>query len=77
MGHSVPNVRQKLHLSSCADFRDQLLLFGRSGKVGIVMQYFDESDDKYERIGKVIGDAFAAFIVITVITVIAVSMLYR
>jgi hypothetical protein len=35
----------------------------------IVMQYFNESDDKYERI--------AAFIVITVITVIAVSMLYR
>ena len=41
------------------------------------MRYFDESDDTYERIGKVIGDAFAAFIVVTLITVFAVSMLYR
>ena len=31
------------------------------------MPYFNESDDKYERIGKVIRDAFSAFIVLTLI----------
>ena len=31
------------------------------------MQYFEASDDKLERIGKVIGDALAALVVLCVI----------
>ena len=41
------------------------------------MQYFDESDDTYERIGKVIGDVITACIVLTFITVFALSLLGR
>jgi hypothetical protein len=41
------------------------------------MQYFDESDDKFERIGKVIADAFVACIVLTFFTVFAFSLLGR
>ena len=41
------------------------------------MPYFNESDDKYERIGKVIRDAFSAFIVLTLIAAFTTSMLVR
>jgi hypothetical protein len=41
------------------------------------MQYFDESDHKLERIGKVIGDAFSVLIVLVLILVFAQSMIYR
>ena len=41
------------------------------------MQYFDESEDKIERIGKVIGDGFSVFIVLVLILVFAQSMIYR
>jgi hypothetical protein len=34
---------------------------------GEPMQYFEASDDKLERIGKVIGDALAALVVLCVI----------
>jgi hypothetical protein len=44
---------------------------------GIAMQYFAESDDKIERIGKVIGDAFSVFIVLVLILVFAQSMISR
>jgi len=41
------------------------------------MQYFDESDDKPNRIGKVIGDAFSVFIVLALILVFVQSMIFR
>jgi len=41
------------------------------------MQYFAESDDKIERIGKVIGDAFSVFIVLVLILVVAQNMIFR
>jgi len=41
------------------------------------MKYFDESDDKYERIGKVIGDAITAFIVISFIVIFVYSLTHR
>ena len=33
------------------------------------MQYFDESDDKLERLGKVIGDIISAIIVVGLIVI--------
>jgi hypothetical protein len=36
---------------------------------GIDMQYFDESDDKLERLGKVIGDIISAIIVVGLIVI--------
>jgi hypothetical protein len=41
------------------------------------MQYFDESDDKYQRIGKVIGDAITTFIVISFIVIFVYSLTHR
>jgi hypothetical protein len=41
------------------------------------MQYFDETDDKYARLGKVIGDAFAAFIVPALIIILAYGIISR
>ena len=41
------------------------------------MPYFDQSDDKYQRLGKVIGDAFSAFIVLALITIFIQSMIFR
>ena len=41
------------------------------------MQYFDQSDDTYERIGKVIGDAITACVVLTFLAVFAFSLLGR
>ena len=45
--------------------------------MGIGMQYFDESSDKYERLGKVIGDTFSAFIVLALILIFTYSMMLR
>jgi hypothetical protein len=44
---------------------------------GIAMKYFDESDDKYERIGKVIGDVISAIIVVGLLAIFAYSLLHR
>ena len=41
------------------------------------MQYFNESDDKLERIGKVVGDTFAAILVLVLILIFVQSMIYR
>jgi hypothetical protein len=41
------------------------------------MQYFAETDDNLERIGKVIGDAVSVFIVLVLILVFAQSMIFR
>jgi hypothetical protein len=41
------------------------------------MQYFDESDDKLKRIGKVIGDTFSIFMVVVLILVFVQSMIFR
>jgi hypothetical protein len=41
------------------------------------MPYFSESDGKLERIGKVIGDAFSAFIILALIAVFIQSMTVR
>ncbi len=41
------------------------------------MPYFDETADKPARIGKVLGDLFAASIILTLIIIFAVSMLGR
>ncbi|HEY1310593.1 MAG TPA: hypothetical protein VGF02_06540 [Pseudolabrys sp.] len=41
------------------------------------MQYFDPADDNPARIGRVLGDAFAAFIVIALILIFTQSMLSR
>lgn len=45
--------------------------------MGIAMQYFDQSADKYERLGKVIGDTFTAFIVLALILIFVKSMIFR
>jgi hypothetical protein len=39
------------------------------------MQYFDKSEDKLQRIGKVIGDIFSAALIGTLIIVFASHML--
>lgn len=44
---------------------------------GEPMQYFNESDDKLERIGKVVGDTFAAILVLVLILIFVQSMIYR
>jgi hypothetical protein len=36
---------------------------------GIAMQYFDQSADKHERLGKVIGDIIAAIVVVGLIVI--------
>jgi hypothetical protein len=41
------------------------------------MQYFDESDDKCQRVGKVIGDVFSALLVLALIIIFAQSMISR
>lgn len=41
------------------------------------MQYFDQSDDKLARIGKVIGDVFAALIVVALVLIFIQSMIFR
>ena len=41
------------------------------------MQYFEESDDKLQRIGKVIGDTISALIVLALIAVFAYSLISR
>jgi hypothetical protein len=41
------------------------------------MQYFDQSDDKYARLGKVIGDIFAATVIGALIIIFAYSMISR
>ena len=41
------------------------------------MQYFDPADDKLARIGKVIGDAFAAFVMGALILIFVQNMLFR
>lgn len=41
------------------------------------MQYFDQDTDKPERIGKVIGDIFAAFIVIALVVIYTQSFIFR
>ena len=45
-------------------------------QLGKLMQYFEASDGKLERIGKVIGDAIAAFFILSVI-VLALSFVFR
>jgi hypothetical protein len=44
---------------------------------GIAMKYFDETDDKYQRIGKVIGDIISAIIVIGLMAIFAYSLMNR
>jgi hypothetical protein len=41
------------------------------------MKYFDESDDKLERIGKVIGDIISAIIVVGLMAIFAYSLMSR
>jgi len=41
------------------------------------MPYFSESDGKPERIGKIIGDVFSAFIIVALIAVFIQSMMVR
>ena len=41
------------------------------------MKYFDETDDKYQRIGKVIGDIISAIIVIGLMAIFAYSLMSR
>ena len=41
------------------------------------MQYFDPSADKHERLGKVIGDTFAALIVVALVLIFIQSMIFR
>jgi hypothetical protein len=41
------------------------------------MPYFDPAADKPERIGKVIGDAFSAFMVIALVLIVTQSMIFR
>ena len=45
-------------------------------QLGKLMQYFEASDGKPERIGKVIGDAIAAFFILSVI-VLALNSVFR
>jgi hypothetical protein len=44
---------------------------------GASMQYFDESDDKLERLGKVIGDIISAIIIVGLIAIFAFSLISR
>ena len=41
------------------------------------MQYFDESDDKLQRLGKVIGDIFSAIIIVGLFAIFAYSLIGR
>ena len=41
------------------------------------MPYFNETDDKLQRIGKVIGDTFSAILILALIIIFALSMLVR
>jgi len=41
------------------------------------MPYFNKSADKYDRIGKVIGDAISAFLVVALIIIFSYSMISR
>lgn len=41
------------------------------------MPYFNETDDKIERIGKVIGDTFSAVLILALIIIVAQSMLFH
>ena len=41
------------------------------------MQYFDEFDDKLERLGKVIGDIFSAIIIVRLFAIFAYSLIGR
>jgi hypothetical protein len=41
------------------------------------MQYFDESDDKLQRLGKVIADIFSAIIIVGLFIIFAYSLIGR
>jgi hypothetical protein len=41
------------------------------------MQYFDESDNKLERIGKVIGDIISAIIIVGFMAIFVYSLITR
>jgi hypothetical protein len=41
------------------------------------MQYFDESDDKLQRLGKVIGDIISAIIIVGLFAIFAYSLIGR
>jgi hypothetical protein len=41
------------------------------------MQYFDESDDKLERVGKAIGDIISAIIVVGFLAIFAYGWMAR
>ena len=45
--------------------------------MGIAMAYFDETADEYQRLGKVIGDAFSTIIILTLIVIFAQSFFFR
>jgi hypothetical protein len=44
---------------------------------GIAMQYFDETDDKLQRLDKVIGDIISAIIIVGLIAIFAYSLIIR
>ena len=41
------------------------------------MQYFDESDDKLQRLGKVIGDIISVIIVVGFLAIFVYSLITR
>jgi hypothetical protein len=41
------------------------------------MQYFDQSDDKLERLGKVIGDIISAIIIVGFMAIFAYGFIAR
>ena len=41
------------------------------------MQYFDESDDKLEKLGKIIGDIISAIIIVGFIAIFLYSWISR
>ena len=41
------------------------------------MQYFDESDDKLQRFGKVIGDIISAILIVGLFVIFAYSLIGR
>jgi hypothetical protein len=41
------------------------------------MRYFDDSADKYQRLGKVIGDTFSAVLILTLVLIFVQSFLFR
>jgi hypothetical protein len=41
------------------------------------MRYFNESGDKYERLGKVIGDTISAIIIVGLTVIFAYSLMSR